>query len=193
MAANQEQKIINLTRFDTPLGKMTACAGKEGVCLLEFSDRRMLANELKWLHKHFKTEFTEESNPTLIQLQNELEEYFSGKRKDFSVPLFAPGSEFQQKVWKELQTIPYGKTRSYHQQSVALGNPFAIRAVAGANGMNRISILIPCHRVIGSDGKLTGYGGGLWRKKWLLDLERANSEESVALELFPQPFSNASF
>ncbi|MFA6582395.1 MAG: methylated-DNA--[protein]-cysteine S-methyltransferase, partial [Paludibacter sp.] len=86
--------------------------------------------------------------------------------------LFTPGSEFQQAVWKELQNIPYGTTRSYKEQATALKRPEAVRAVANANGMNRISILIPCHRVIGMDGSLTGYGGGLWRKKWLLDLEQ---------------------
>jgi len=89
--------------------------------------------------------------------------------------LHTPGTDFQKSVWKILQEIPYGETRSYKQQAIALGNPKAIRAVASANGHNRISIIIPCHRVIGSDGSLTGYGGGLHRKKWLLDFEKANS------------------
>jgi len=88
------------------------------------------------------------------------------------VPLHTPGTDFQQGVWRELQNIPYGTTRSYKAQAIALQKPEAIRAVAGANGMNRISIIVPCHRIIGEDGSLTGYGGGLWRKKWLLDFEK---------------------
>jgi AraC family transcriptional regulator of adaptative response/methylated-DNA-[protein]-cysteine methyltransferase len=110
-------------------------------------------------------------NSHFVLLRKELDEYFEGKRKEVSVPLVTPGSPFQQAVWKELQNIPYGSTRSYKQQANALKNPDAVRAVANANGMNRIAIIIPCHRVIGTDGSLTGYGGGLWRKKWLLDLE----------------------
>ena len=106
---------------------------------------------------------------SLLRIQ--LEEYFDGRRKIFSVPLFAPGTVFQRLVWDELQKIPYGTTRSYKQQARAIDKPEAVRAVANANGMNRIAILIPCHRVIGEDGTMTGYGGGIWRKKWLLDLE----------------------
>jgi AraC family transcriptional regulator of adaptative response/methylated-DNA-[protein]-cysteine methyltransferase len=100
------------------------------------------------------------------------------------LPLVTPGTEFQQAVWKELMNIPYGSTRSYHEQSVAMGNPGSIRAVANANGMNRISIIIPCHRVIGSDGHLTGYGGGLKRKKWLLEHEKKYSGKAFDLSLF---------
>ena len=107
-------------------------------------------------------------------LQQQLEEYFVGKRKKFTLPLLTPGTDFQQSVWKELQNISYGTTRSYKQQALALDKGEAVRAVANANGMNRISIVIPCHRVIGEDGHLTRYGGGLWRKKWLLDLEKKN-------------------
>ena len=113
-------------------------------------------------------------NKHLELLKQQLDEYFEGKRKEFTIPLFTPGSEFQQSVWKTLRTIPYGSTRSYKKQAELLQRPKAVRAVANANGMNRISIIIPCHRVIGEDGSLTGYGGGLWRKKWLLDLEKQN-------------------
>jgi len=104
-------------------------------------------------------------------LKQQIDEYFEGKRTVFTVPLFTPGTDFQQSVWEVLQTIPYGSTRSYKQQAIAINKPEAVRAVANANGLNRISIIIPCHRVIGSDGNLTGYGGGLWRKKWLLEFE----------------------
>ena len=126
------------------------------------------------LSKLFKANIVHGENNHLKNLRKELEEYFNGQRKEFSIPLCTPGTSFQQAVWKELQNIPYGTTRSYKQQSIALKNPGAVRAVANANGMNRISILIPCHRVIGDDGHLTGYGGGLWRKKWLIDMERGD-------------------
>jgi len=108
----------------------------------------------------------------LSRLNDELQAYFSGKLAAFETPLSLVGTDFQKAVWQELLRIPYGTTRSYKQQALALGNLEAIRAVAAANGRNHIAIVIPCHRVIGDDGSLTGYGGGLWRKKWLLELER---------------------
>ena len=113
----------------------------------------------------------------ILLITNQLNEYFEGRRIEFTMPLVTPGTSFQETVWEELRRIPYGSTRSYKQQAEAINNPEAVRAVANANGVNRISILIPCHRVIGSDGQLTGYGGGLWRKKWLLDLESRTSLE----------------
>ena len=176
--------MITLTRIETELGIMIAGAVDDGICLLEFSDRRMLNTEYKDLEKYLKTTIIEGENRHFITIRKELEEYFEGSRKEFSVPLVTPGSAFQQAVWKELMKIPYGKTRSYQQQSVALGKPGSIRAVASANGMNRISIIIPCHRVIGSDGHLTGYGGGLKRKKWLLDHEKKYSGIAVDQSLF---------
>ena len=103
-----------------------------------------------------------------------MREYFAKKRKEFSLPLALVGTSFQEEVWKVLQTIPYGEVRSYKEQATAVGNPKGVRAVANANGKNRISIVIPCHRVIGSDGTLTGYASGIERKQFLLDLERSN-------------------
>ncbi len=103
----------------------------------------------------------------LRSLKKQLKEYFKGKRKEFSVPLVTPGTEFQQEVWNEIRRIPFGSTKSYSEQAKSLKKPASVRAVANANGANRISIIIPCHRVIGSDGRLVGYGGGLQRKKWL--------------------------
>ncbi len=167
-------QVIDITRLETPLGTMFACAVEQGICLLEFTDRRMLETELKQLSKILNATIIQGTNKHFEVLQLQLQEYFQGKRKEFSLPLFSPGSNFQQAVWAELQSIPYGATRSYKQQATALLSPQAVRAVANANGMNRISILIPCHRVIGDDGHLTGYGGGLWRKKWLIDLEKRN-------------------
>jgi AraC family transcriptional regulator of adaptative response/methylated-DNA-[protein]-cysteine methyltransferase len=176
--------MIKITKIETPLGEMTAGAVDEGICLLEFSDRRMLKTEYKDLTKYFRKTIQEGDNPNFINLREQLKEYFEGSRKEFTVPLVTPGTDFQKAVWKELMNIPYGSTRSYLEQSVALGKPESIRAVANANGMNRISIIIPCHRVIGSDGNLTGYGGGLKRKKWLLDHEKKHSGKPLDLLLF---------
>ena len=173
---SKEKKVINITRLETPLGTMYACAVEQGICLLEFTDRKMLETELKSLAKQLNASIIQGANRHFGLLHDQLAEYFEGKRKEFTVTLFTPGSEFQQTVWKELQNIPYGSTRSYKQQALALKRPEAIRAVANANGMNRISILIPCHRVIGEDGNLTGYGGGIWRKKWLLDMEKRTTQ-----------------
>lgn len=169
---SKDKNIILITRLTTPIGPMYACATNEGVCLLEFTDRRMLETEFEDLQRRLNATIIAGENEHLIQLKKELSEYFDGKRKEFTIKLHTPGSVFQQSVWKELKQIPYGETRSYQQQAVALKNPNAVRAVASANGMNRIAIVIPCHRVIGKNGHLTGYGGGLERKKWLLDHER---------------------
>ncbi len=171
---SKDKQIINITRLETPLGTMFACAAEQGICLLEFTNRKMLETELKSLAKQLNANIIQGANKHFDLLRRQLDEYFEGKRKEFTIQLFTPGTEFQQSVWKVLQTIPYGSTYSYKQQAIALKKPDAFRAVANANGMNRISIIIPCHRVIGEDGNLIGYGGGLWRKKWLLDLEKQN-------------------
>ena len=169
-----QKTVINLVRFTTPIGPMFAGATRHGLCLLEFTDRRMLETEFKDLRKRLNSVILPGETEILTQTQSELSQYFEGKRKDFSIPLDTPGTDFQQSVWQMLQKIPYGETRSYKEQAIAINNPRAVRAVASANGHNRVAIIIPCHRVIGSDGSLTGYGGGLHRKQWLLDLEREN-------------------
>ena len=168
------EKIVDLKRIETPLGTMIACANENGICMLEFSDRKALPTELKEISKHFDANIVQGENPHFKTLEKELEEYFEGKLKDFTVPLAPVGTDFQKKVWEILRTIPYGTTRTYQQQADILGNPKAVRAVANANGLNKISIIIPCHRVIGSNGTLTGYGGGIWRKQKLLELEKAS-------------------
>jgi AraC family transcriptional regulator of adaptative response/methylated-DNA-[protein]-cysteine methyltransferase len=172
-SASQTDKksIINIVRFATPIGPMFACATESGICLLDFTDRRMLETEFQDLCKRLNAVILPGNNPHLDQVQSELAEYFAGTRKLFAVALDTPGTDFQRSVWKILQDIPYGKTRSYKEQAIVIGNPKAIRAVASANGQNRVNIIIPCHRVIGSDGSLVGYGGGLYRKQWLLDHE----------------------
>jgi AraC family transcriptional regulator of adaptative response/methylated-DNA-[protein]-cysteine methyltransferase len=174
--STNEKSVLNIVRFTTSLSPMYACASSKGICLLEFTDRRMLETEFKDLRKRLQAVVLPGDNPHLDHVQSEIQEYFSGKRKKFTVPLHTPGTEFQKSVWRSLMDIPYGETRSYAQQAALLGKPTAIRAVGSANGHNRISIIIPCHRVIGSDGNLTGYGGGLHRKKWLLDFEKTNAK-----------------
>ncbi|UCE57078.1 MAG: methylated-DNA--[protein]-cysteine S-methyltransferase [Desulfobacterales bacterium] len=154
---------------------MLAGANEEGICLLEFIDRKMLETQLNRLKKLLKAELIPGSNKHFNELNKQITEYFDGTRKEFTIPLVITGTPFQKKVWSALQAIPYGSTRSYKEQSETIGNPQAIRAVARANGDNRISIIIPCHRVIGANGELVGYGGGLWRKRYLLNLEGENT------------------
>jgi AraC family transcriptional regulator of adaptative response/methylated-DNA-[protein]-cysteine methyltransferase len=170
---NRIEKIIDLKRIETMLGTMIACADENGICLLEFSDRKALPTELKSISKDLNANIVQGENPHFITLEKELSEYFEGRRTTFTVPLSPVGTPFQKQVWDILQAIPYGTTRSYQDQADILGNPKSVRAVANANGFNKISIIIPCHRVIGSNGQLTGYGGGIWRKQKLLELEKA--------------------
>ena len=162
---------VTLTWIESPVGPLVAGATDAGVCLLEFSDRRMLEAQLESVRQRLGPVLPG-THPLLDQLRVELAEYFAGTRREFSVPLEYPGTPFQVKVWDGLRRIPYGETRSYEQLAWAVGAPKAQRAVGHANGLNRLAILIPCHRVVNKDGKLGGYGGGLWRKQLLLDLER---------------------
>lgn len=164
---------ILLRWFPSPLGPLVAGANAEGICLLEFTDRRMLETQFKTLRKRFAAPILPGNNDHLKQLEDELQRYFAGTLKRFTVKLSYPGTPFQQKVWKELLSIPYSETRSYQDMAVAVGTPKAVRAVGTANGKNRIAIVIPCHRVVNKSGKLGGYGGGLRRKEYLLNLEGA--------------------
>ncbi len=170
-----------ITTLTTPLGAMFVCATKNGICLLEFIDEENTKTQFENIQKKLNISVLEEKNKHIIQAKKELEEYFEGKRMTFEVKLEYIGTDFQKKVWKNLHQIEYGKTRSYQQQSEYLGNLKAIRAVASANGMNKIAIIVPCHRVIGKNGKLTGYAGGLERKKWLLlheNKHKPNNEQN---------------
>ena len=171
---SKNRNILSFDRFSTPLGPMIVIGSDEGIYLLEFTDRRMLETELKQLQKKFKSVILPGINKHINELKKQLTEYFEGNRKHFDVPLKTFGTEFQRKAWDALLKIPYGKTRSYKKQAEIIGHPKAVRAVGTANGCNRIAILIPCHRVIGKNGRLTGYGGGLWRKQWLLNHEIEN-------------------
>jgi AraC family transcriptional regulator of adaptative response/methylated-DNA-[protein]-cysteine methyltransferase len=183
--SDSELKPVVLDLFESPVGPLLAGANEDGVCLLEFSDRRMLPRNLKTLQKQFGTAVVPGKNRWLDQVRSELGEYFAGTLKNFEVPLVARGTEFQKKVWDELLRIPHGTTLSYDELAIRIGQPTAQRAVARANGMNRICILIPCHRVIGKDGGLTGYGGGVWRKRLLIELERSGRMPGASSPDFP--------
>ena len=165
--------VVKLTRLPTPLGPMVAGSLDDALCLLEFADRRMIETQIVRLQKRLECVFVPGASALFTDLTSELESYFRGRLTEFSVPLLTPGTEFQRLVWSRLRAIPSGTTRSYGRIAAEVGRPTAVRAVARANGDNRIAILIPCHRVVGSDGKLTGYGGGLWRKQRLLEIEGA--------------------
>ena len=172
------ETIIYITELMTPLAAMLVGATEQGICLLEFSDRIRIEKEFDDLKKSLNAVMQHGKNQFTDQVQAELSEYFAGSRKAFEVPLHTPGNDFAQSVWKTLQQIPYGTTLSYKKQSEMMNNPKAIRAMASTNGRNRIAIIIPCHRVIGSNGSLTGYAGGIDRKKWLLQFEREHSAPS---------------
>ena len=166
--------IVTITRILTPLGPILAGTTDKGICIFEFVDRRMIETQLKKLTVLLNCEFVPGSHKLLDEANVQIQSYFKGELKEFSLPIDVPGTEFQKNVWDVLMKIPYGTTCSYQDQADALGSPKSVRAVANANGLNRIGIIIPCHRVIGKNGKLVGYGGGLWRKQYLLDLERDN-------------------
>lgn len=170
-AAGEGGRVIRIHRVLTPLGPMIAGATDDALFFFEFSDRRRLERQLDRLRARLECTLVPGENELLRTVAAEMEGYFAGELREFSVPLDAPGTDFQRRVWDELRRIPYGETRSYADVARAIGRPSAVRAVARANGDNRLAILIPCHRVVGSDGTLTGYGGGLWRKRHLLDLE----------------------
>jgi AraC family transcriptional regulator of adaptative response/methylated-DNA-[protein]-cysteine methyltransferase len=170
-ARNIPDAAVVMTTIDTPLGPMVAGATDVGLCLLEFTDRRMLEAQMRRLQSLLKQPLVPGDHPHLGKTREELAAYFDKKLTTFTVPLVFRGTSFEERVWKELCRIPYGETRSYAGLAERVGSPGAQRAVGRANGMNRIAIVIPCHRVVNSDGKLGGYGGGLWRKHWLLGLE----------------------
>ncbi len=159
-------------------------ASDEGICLFDFEYRRSIDTIMNRIEKHMGRSFTAGEHPHFEILKQQAGEYFTGERKDFDLPLHLVGSPFQVSVWKLLMQIPYAETRSYKKQSIMLGNEKAIRAVAGANGENGIAIIVPCHRVIGENGSLVGYGGGLPKKQWLLDHERKHSGKTGQLGLF---------
>jgi AraC family transcriptional regulator of adaptative response/methylated-DNA-[protein]-cysteine methyltransferase len=159
-------------RIGTPLGTMLALADDQGLRLLEFVDRRGLERELVGLRRRLKCAIVPGGNATLEETAGQLADYFAGRRMKFELPLAPVGSDFQQRVWAELQRIAPGQTRSYAEMAARLGVPRAPRAIGRANGSNMLALVIPCHRVIRADGSLCGYAGGIWRKQRLLEHER---------------------
>ncbi len=168
--------------LDTPLGPMLAIADDHGLYLLEFVNRRGLEREIERFRSRVKAIILPEENAIIFSIKQELERYFQGRLTHFKTPIHLLGSPFQQSVWRVLQSIPYGETRSYQQQAENLRKPKAYRAVANANGANQLAIIIPCHRIINSNGELGGYGGGVARKQWLIEHENkwALKHESTA-------------
>ena len=167
--------------IESPLGPLLAAANAESLLLLEFTDRRMLENQFRSLRRHFRLPIVPGENAVLDLLRKELKGYFAKTISSFSVPLLYPGSDFQRRVWSELLRIPYGTTLSYEDLATRLGSPGAQRAVGHANGLNRIAIIIPCHRIIGKSGALGGYGGGVWRKRALLELEQGSPAQAAVV------------
>lgn len=170
MTLSPATEVIYRTSLETPLGPMVAAATDRGLCLLEFASQG--DDPAAQLHRFFDGPVVDGVHPHLETLREELNRYFAGQLRAFSVPLVYPGTPFQRRVWSQLLRIPYGQTRSYKEIATAVGRPGAMRAVGLANGRNRIAIVIPCHRVIQQNGKLGGYGGGIARKQYLLDLEQ---------------------
>lgn len=166
-----DRLLLSAEWLETPLGPMLAIASREHLYLLEFVDRRGLEREVDRLRNRLQAAIVPGSNPVLRLLRRELADYFAGKSFGFTTPIEMVGTPFQKEVWEALLQIPAGESRTYADQAKSLGRSKAVRAVARANGANSLAIIIPCHRVLGSDGKLTGYAGGLARKEWLLQHE----------------------
>ena len=176
---SRERQCLVVSILDTPLGPMLAAAGHDAVCQLEFVDRRGLERSHAEMRRVFALPVVPGDNDVLRRLRRELDEYFRGLRREFSVPCALNGTAFQERAWRQLQRIPYGGTASYEEVATAMGNPGAVRAVARANATNRLYLLVPCHRVIAKDGTLSGYGGGVWRKRLLLEQERRHLAEGL--------------
>lgn len=171
MKMNQSHQILKASWLDTQLGPMIAIADEAGLYLLEFVDRRGLEREVERLRLKTKAVIIPGVTDPIKSIIAELDSYFAGKLTQFKTPLHIWGSSFQRLVWEELTRIPYGTTQSYMAQAEAIGNNKAYRAVANANGANQLAIIIPCHRIINSNGDLGGYGGGITRKQLLIEHE----------------------
>lgn len=170
--------------ISTPLGDMLALANDTHLEHLSFIDTPLDATGIAALEKLHNRSFVFKNTDLLLTVALQLQEYFAAARTSFEIPLQMKGTTFQQSVWNALIQIPYGNTRSYQQQAKLMQQPLAIRAIAKANGANPIMVIVPCHRIIGSDGSLTGYAGGMWRKKCLLELESSKSKAGKQSSLF---------
>nr|MBO2498022.1 [Fe-S]-binding protein [Bacillota bacterium] len=169
-----EPRVIAWSEMESPIGPLTLAITPRGICYIDFGAGERTQVELKvWARRRFRSVRLERLDRELEHVKKQLAEYFDGKRRRFDLPVDLYGTPFQLRVWRELKKIPYGEVRSYKELARAIGSPKAVRAVGGANNKNPVPILVPCHRVIGSNGSLVGYGGGLSIKEYLLKLEGA--------------------
>ena len=166
---------INIQYYKTGIGELILGSFDDRLCLLDFRHRKMRTAVDNRIRKGLGSEFTEQDNEILTETRKQIDDYLTGGRKQFDIPVLMVGTDFQKKVWDILAKIPYGSTSTYLQLARDIGNEKAVRAVASANGANAIGLVIPCHRIIGSTGELVGYGGGLAVKKRLLKLEQSNN------------------
>lgn len=171
------RRVIHVDRIATPLGPMFVGATEDALCLLDFVDRRALPSQVKRVARRLGAVYAPGRNRLIEEAEAQVAGYFHRTRTTFDLPVTLAGTEFQRSVWGALQAIPYGETRSYRDVAAALGRETAVRAVGRANGLNALALVVPCHRVVGADGRLVGYGGGLWRKQKLLTLERSGEPE----------------
>ncbi len=170
---------VKIRYHKTPAGELILGSYEEKLCLCDWHYRKGRETVDARIRNFLSSEYVEESSPVIQEAINQLDEYFKKERKEFDLPLLLCGTDFQQSVWKELMQIPFGKTETYLALAKRMGNEKAIRAIASANGANAISIVVPCHRIIGSDGELVGYAGGLKAKKQLLELESPGVQASL--------------
>ncbi|MBB5173346.1 methylated-DNA--[protein]-cysteine S-methyltransferase [Texcoconibacillus texcoconensis] len=174
-----KRQFISYAEMDSPLGPLTLVQSEKGMILIEFGAAKDVYLTIKSkLKKHLLCTPLKEDADSLKPVQKQLDEYFQGQRYEFDVPLDLLGTRFQTLVWKTLQSIPYGETKSYKQIALEIGAPKAVRAIGGANNQNPVPIIIPCHRVIGTNGSMVGYGGGIEKKETLLQLESFNARMS---------------
>lgn len=178
-------KVIQVERITTPLGPVLLGATEEALCLVEFADRPELLRQMERVRTRLGAVLVTGRNGNIDAATTQLREYFAGHRRRFDIPLCHTGTAFQNAVWEELLAIPYGEVRSYAAVAASLGRPSAVRAVGRANGRNALAVIVPCHRVVGADGRMVGYGAGVWRKRYLLSLERAGAGEAGARTLQP--------
>ena len=172
---------INIQYYKTKIGELILGSFDGKLCLLDFRYRKMRITVDNRIKKGLDAEFVEKDSEFLAKIREQLDEYFDGGRKEFDIPLLMAGSDFQKSVWKALMKVPYGKTSTYLNLAKAINNEKAVRAVASANGANSIGLIIPCHRIIGSNGELVGYAGGLLVKRRLLKLEQSNTVKRTIL------------
>ncbi len=182
----RELPALQVAQVPSPLGPLMVAGDAQAVHLVEFWDRRMLETQFAVLEKRLGVVFFPGETEPMRQMRDELAAYFAGNLRRFETPLRFPGSTHQEQVWRALLDVPYGETWTYGQLAASVGRPAAVRAVARAVGENRLAVVLPCHRIVGAGGQLTGYGGGLWRKRFLLALE-GGQESGLSRDAAEQP------